>query len=202
MKKAINLLLILITVLFVISCGSSSGGDVATLTFPVDDYAKIEFNTRVYAEEPFSVSLTLPNGWSVKKQEMVEDKFKLLSTFSKYNILNEDKVLVGIVGYNKYEVYEGAENEPAAIYNQIALGNDYHFDVRETYKVINETKTGATAVTDVYYSAAVNDGKEKHNKGIVSYNKDMLVYVAFAFDQDRITDGQLESVAKSIEIKR
>ena len=202
MKIAINLLIILVTAVFVISCGSSSGGDVATLTFPVDDYAKAEFNTRVYAEEPFSVSLTLPNGWSVKKQEMVEDKFKLLSTFSKYNILNEDKVLVGIVGYNKYEVYEGAENEPAAIYNQIALGNDYHFDIRETYKVINETKTGATAVTDVYYSATVNDGKEKRNKGIVSYNKDMLVYVAFEFDQDRITDEQLESVAKSIEIER
>lgn len=202
MKKAINLLIILMTVVFVISCGSSSGGDVATLTFPVDDYAKTEFNTRVYAEEPFSVSLTLPNGWSVKKQEMVEDKFKLLSTFSKYNILNEDKVLVGIAGYNKYEVYEGAENEPAAVYNQIALGNDYHFDVRDTYKVINETETGVTAVTDVYYSAAVNDGKEKRNKGIVSYNKDMLVYVAFEFDQDRITVEQLESVAKSIEIKR
>ena len=117
-------------------------------------------------------------------------------------ILNEDKDLVGVAGYNKYEVYEGAENEPAAIYNQIALGNDYHFDVRETYKVINETKTGATAVTDVYYSATVNDGKEKRNKGIVSYNKDMLVYVAFEFDQERITDEQLESVAKSIEIKR
>jgi len=202
MKKSIDLLLILITVVFVVSCGRSSGGNVVTLTFPVDDYAKTEFNTRVYAEEQFSVSLTLPNGWSVKKQEMVEDKFKLLSTFSKYNILNEDKVLVGIAGYNKYEVYEDAENEPAAIYNQIALGNDYHFDVRETYKVINETKTGATAVTEVYYSATVNDGKEKRNKGIVSYNKDMLVYVAFEFDQDRITDGQLESVAKSIEIKR
>lgn len=82
------------------------------------------------------------------------------------------------------------------------MGNDYHFDVRDTYKVINETETGVTAVTDVYYSAAVNDGKEKHNKGIVSYNKDMLVYVAFEFDQGRITDEQLESVAKSIEIKR
>ena len=202
MKKSIDLLLILITVVFVVSCGRSSGGNVVTLTFPVDDYAKTEFNTKVYAEEPFSVSLTLPNGWSVKKQEVVEDKFKLLPVFSKYNILNEDKVLVGVAGYNKYEVYEGAENEPAAIYNQIALGNDYHFDVRDTYKVINETETGVTAVTDVYYSAAVNDGKEKRNKGTVSYNKDMLVYVVFEFDQDRITDEQLESVAKSIEIKR
>ena len=66
----------------------------------------------------------------------------------------------------------------------------------------NKTETRVTAVTDVYYSAAVNDGKEKRNKGIVSYNKDMLVYVAFEFDQDRITDEQLESMAKSIEIKR
>ena len=202
MKKTINLLLILITVVFVISCGRSSGSNVATLTFPADDYAKTEFNARVYAVEPFSLSLTLPDGWSVKKQEAAEDEFKLLSVFSKYNILNEDKVLVGVAGYNKYEVYEGAENEPTAIYNQIALGNDYQFDVRETYKVMNETKTGVTAVTDVYYSAAVNDGKEKRNKGIVSYNKDMSVYVAFEFNQERITDEQLESVAKSIEIKR
>ena len=87
MKKSIDLLLILITVVFVVSCGRSSGGNVVTLTFPVDDYAKTEFNTKVYAEEPFSVSLTLPNGWSVKKQEVVEDKFKLLPVFSKYNIL-------------------------------------------------------------------------------------------------------------------
>ena len=202
MKKSINLLLILITVVFVVSCGRSSGGNVVSLTFPVDDYAKTEFNTRVYAEEPFSVSIALPNGWSVKKQEVVEDKFKLLPVFSKYNILNEDKDLVGVAGYNKYEVYESAENEPAAIYNQIALGNDYHFDIRDTYKVMKKTETGVTAVTDVYYSTAVNDGKEKRNKGIVSYNKDMLVYAAFEFDQDRITDEQLESVAKSIEIKR
>ena len=54
----------------------------------------------------------------------------------------------------------------------------------------------------MYYSAAVNDGKEKRNKGIVSYNKDMLVYVAFEFDQEGLTDEKLESVAKSIEIKR
>ena len=64
-------MIVIVTVVFVISCGSSSGGDVATLIFPVDDYAKTEFNTRVYAEEAFSVSLTFPDGWSVKKQEMI-----------------------------------------------------------------------------------------------------------------------------------
>ena len=33
----------------------------------------------------------------------------------------------------------------------------------------NKTETRVTAVTEVYYSAAVNDGKEKCNKGIISY---------------------------------
>jgi len=33
----------------------------------------------------------------------------------------------------------------------------------------NKTETRVTAVTDVYYSTAVNDRKEKCNKGIISY---------------------------------
>lgn len=202
MKKTINLLLILITVTFIISCNSSSDSNVIVLTFPVDDYAKTDFNALIYNEKPFSLSLILPNGWTIKKQEKLEDEFKLLSVFSKYNILDENNILVGVVGYNKYETYKGAEDEPMAIYNQIALGNDYQFDIRENYNVVNETKSGVTAVTDVYYSATVNDGKEKHNKGIVSYNKDMSVYVAFEFNQEEITDEQLKNVAKSIEIKR
>ena len=33
----------------------------------------------------------------------------------------------------------------------------------------NKTETRVTTVTDVYYSVVVNDGKEKCNKGIISY---------------------------------
>ena len=48
---------------------------------------------------------------------------------------------------------------------------------------------------------AVNDGKEKQNKGIVSYNKELSAYVAFEFDSGKITNEQLESIAKSVAIK-
>ena len=126
----------------------------------------------------------------------------MLSVFSKYDILNKDKELVGVAGFNVYEPYEGAEEEPAAIYNQIALGNDYQFDVRDSYNVVTETETGKTAVTDVYYAASVNNGKEKRNKGIVSYNKDLKVYVALEFEDGKITDKELQEIAKSAVIKK
>lgn len=201
MKKTINILLTLIIATVLISCSHLQESGTTTLSFPVNDYEKTEFNAKIYDEAQFSLSLTLPDGWSTKKQEAAEDEFSLISVFSKYNILNEEKTLVGVVGFNKYEAYEGAEDESAAIYNQIALGNDYQFDVRENYKVMNETKTGVTAITDVNYSGAVNNGKDKQNKGIVSYNKELSAYVAFEFNSEKIADGQLESIAKSVVIK-
>ena len=201
MKKTINILLTLIVATFLISCSHLQESGTTTLSFPVNDYEKTEFNAKIYDEAQFLLSLTLPDGWSTKKQEVAEDEFSLISVFSKYNILNEEKTLVGVVGFNKYEAYEGAEDEPAAIYNQIALGNDYQFDVRENYKVMNETKTGVTAITGVNYSRAVNNGKDKQNKGIVSYNKELSAYVAFEFNSEKIADGQLESIAKSVVIK-
>lgn len=45
-----------------------------------------------------------------------------------------------------------------------------------------ETNTGVTALVDVYDSQAINNGVEKHNIGIVSYNKELLVYIALEFD--------------------
>ena len=202
MKKPINILLTIIIATFLISCSHPQESGTTTLSFPVNDYEKTEFNAKIYDEAPFSLSFTLPEGWSAKKQETAEDEFNLISVFSKYNILNEEKEVVGVVGFNKYEAYEGAEDEPAAIYNQIALGNDYQFDIRETYKIMNETKTGVTAITDVNYSATVNNGKEKQNKGIVSYNKELSAYVAFEFNNEKITDEQLESIAKNVVLKR
>ena len=202
MKKSFCLMLVFIIAFLTSACGNSTKNDENTLSFPANDYAKTEFNSKIYDMEKFSLSLNLPDGWSAKKREAEGEEFVMLSVFSKYDILNKDKELVGVAGFNVYEPYEGAEEEPAAIYNQIALGNDYQFDVRDSYNVVNETETGKTAVTDVYYAASVNNGKEKHNKGIVSYNKDLKVYVALEFEDGKITDKELQEIAKSAVIKK
>ncbi|MEG1926895.1 MAG: hypothetical protein RR415_14235, partial [Ruthenibacterium sp.] len=57
---------------------------------------------------------------------------------------------------------------------------------------------GITAVVDVMYSASINDGKEKQNIGILSYNRDLLVYIAFEFESNALTSEQIDSIAKSV----
>lgn len=172
------------------------------ITFPAnDDDGETEFNAHIYEIEPFDLSLALPDGWSLDRWPLAGG-YGFITAFSKLNFFNEKGECVGVIGYNIYELYEGAEDNPMAIYGQIAIGNNYQFNVKNSYKVVNETDSGVTATVDVYYAAVINDGVEKNNKGIVSYNKDLLVYIAAEFNADRITDEQLTEIAKSIQISR
>ena len=172
------------------------------VTFPVSDKGKTEYNTAIYEIEPFALSVQLPEKWSYKEREPGSN-FDNHSAFieviwSVLDIYNENGERVGAVGYNTYEEYEGAENDPRAIYSQIALGNNYHFDVRDSYTVIKETDSGITATADVYYSASINNGIEMTNKGILSYNRNLLVYIAMEFESALITDEQITNIAQSI----
>ena len=201
MKKILSIFLFALTaMIFMSGCGQSFIITVTTISFPASDYGKTEFNSSAYEIKPFSLSFNLPDKWSVEECKSAGE-FDLLSVFSKYNIRNEDNVCVGVVGYNMYKPYENAKDDPRAIYSQIALGNDYQFNVRDTYDVINETEKGTTAVVDVLYSASINGGKEKKNKGILSNNKDSLVYVAFEFNSEKVTNEQIEGIAKNVTFK-
>jgi ABC-type phosphate transport system substrate-binding protein len=176
-----------------------------TVTFPASDRGRTEFNTQIYDVEPFDVRIQLPSGWSFGEKGAGAEPgglFPLISVWSVKDIFDEDDEIIGVMGFNTYEEYEGAEDDPRAIYGQIALGNGYHFDVRESYTVVREAEAGKTATADVYYSASINNGKEKTNRGIVSYDKDRLVYIAIEFDYDMVTAEQLESIARSIEFAR
>ncbi|ADY55302.1 hypothetical protein Sgly_0961 [Syntrophobotulus glycolicus DSM 8271] len=192
--------MILVFILSGCKAAETSEG-ITTITFPSDNTGKTEFNASIYEVGPFTLSLKMPSDWSIESVAPNEG-FTFLPVFSKSYILNENDEYVGVVGYNTYEVYEGAEEDPRAIYNEIALGNDYHFDVRDSYNVIKETPAGSAAVVDVYYSGSINDGVEKQNKGIVSYNKDLLVYVAMEFYRDKITHEQANMIAESISISK
>lgn len=171
------------------------------VTFPASDEGKTEFNAAIYEIEPFNLSIELPDGWMLRGWE--PDKgFDFLPLFSKLLVLDGNGECLGVIGYTTYEPYEGAEDNPQAIYGHIALGNDYQFDVRNNYRVVSETDSGTTAIVDVYYSASINSGAEKLNKGIVSYNKDLLVYIAMELDGGRVSDGQAADIADSMNISR
>lgn len=172
------------------------------ITFPANDKDKTQFNASIYEIEPFNLSLEVPTGWTLQERKSLSeigDKVWLSGVWSILDILNEDGEFIGAIGYNIYELYEGAEDNPQAIYNQIALGNNYHFDVRESYEIVNETDSGKTALANVYYSANINNGTEKINKGIISYNKDFLVYIAIELADELVSKDEYITIAESIK---
>jgi hypothetical protein len=184
------LLLCIIAMLFACICGgcaAKSGGSVS-LAFP-GEASGVDIS-------PFTVTLTLPSGWSLA--DMDEDAFPIFPMLSKRGLSNAEGEMVGAIGFCPYDPIEGMEDDPRAIYSQIALGNDYKFNVRDTYTVIQENDDGETAITTVDYAASINGGAEKTNRGIVAYNRDKLVYVAIELDSDALSDEQAEAIAQSL----
>ena len=167
------------------------------ITFPADGEEKNANNAAILETAPFTVALSLPEGWRLD-YESAEEAYDLLPMFSKTAIMNQNGEIAGVMGFNVYEPYEGAETDPRAIYSQIALGNDYKFNVRDAYDVVGETATGTTAVTKVEYAASINKGEEKTNMGIVSYNSDKRVYIALELSHEMLDNEQVELIAKSI----
>ena len=176
---------------------SAEGYTARLAAFPASDFGRTEYNEAIYAIEPFSLSFALPEGWSAAENQEPTG-MDLLPLFSKYELRSADGECVGMLGYTTYEPYEGAEDDPRAIYSQIALGNHYQFDVRESYRPVTESENGVTALCDVYYSALTGEGEEKYNRGIVAYDRELLVYVAFELDAEKVTEAECEAIAASL----
>jgi|GEM_PF-505688 len=172
------------------------------IPFPFSGRGRTSCNAAVYDVAPFRVEVQLPSGWTLQERadaQSFNDHVALSGMWSVLDIVDDKQELAGAIGYNTYEKYEGAEDLPAAIYSQIALGNDYHFDVRDSYRVVKTSPCGTTALADVYYSAVVSGTTtEKTNRGIVSYDRDLSVYIAAEFAGGRLDEGQLEAIAQSI----
>lgn len=123
--------------------------------------------------------------------------------WSRVAIYDKEENCVGAVGCSIFELDEETEGERMAVYNQIALGNDYQFDVRDSYTVVKKSDVGETAIVDVYYSPVLftssdSESAPKINYGILSYNSDKSVYVAFEFDSS-VTDETIAYIADSVE---
>ena len=176
---------------------SAEGYTARLAAFPASDFGLTEYNAAVYAIEPFSLSFLLPEGWSAAENREATG-MDMLPLFSKYELRNAAGECVGMLGYTTYEPYEGAEDDPRAIYSQIALGNHYQFDVRESYRPVAESESGVTALCDVYYSALTGGGEEKRNRGILAYDRELLVYVAFELDAEKVTEAECEAIAASL----
>lgn len=173
------------------------------MEFPESDAEKTDMNKDIFEITPFNIQVALPDGWSVGEFDPQVETYLYSGAWSRVAIYDKDDNCVGAAGYNIFELDEETEGELMAIYNQIALGNDYRFDVNDSYTVVKKADAGETATVDVYYSPALStpsntDSDPKINYGILSYNSDKSVYIAFEFDSS-VTDETIAYIANSVE---
>ena len=178
------------------SQGQVMAGKLVTVSFPGDLSERDEDNAAVFDIDTFFVSFVLPEGWTVNPAADLRT-YDCPGLFSKAGIRNEKGILAGIVGYNRYD---RAEDDPRVVYNQIALGNHYQFDVRDSYKVVKSAPEGTTARCTVYRSAQMTGGAETANHGIVSCNKELGVYIVMELFSGELSDDQLTDIAESVLI--
>lgn len=172
------------------------------IVFPSGNDEVTEYNKNILSISAFTLKIALPDDWSVSAKD--DDVYELMSCFSINYIYNDNNKPVGKVGYNVMPSDLDKESViPIAVYNQIALGNDYCFDVREKYDVLKSSSESETALTNVFYSAVVtDDNSEKNNKGIVMCDFTHNVYVAIEFENDALSDEQYSYIANSLYFVR
>ena len=207
-RAALKMVLALGIALAVSGCAGTEknetvGGDDYSehiIEFPSGNDEETEYNQEALTVDAFTLKVALPDGWSVSDQ--TDGAYGLMSCFSKNYIYDQNGECIGAVGYNVVPSDLDEDSLiPIAIYNQIALGNDYCFDVKENYDVVSSSDKGETALTDVYYSPAITGGsEEKKNKGIVSYDWTHGVYVAVELEDDALSDETYSYIANSLSL--
>lgn len=160
-----------------------------------------------------NLNIFLPDGWTLEERKSSDSVFEHnypldVSTNSVKDIYDENGKNIGAVGYSEYKEYEGAENYPEAIYASIHLSTQYSFETHResvSYIPVRQTQSGINATVGVYYSPSTRETlgyeREQHfNKGIVSYNSDLLVFIAMDFDSEAISEELQKKIAQSITI--
>ena len=171
------------------------------ITFPASTEEKNEFNQEIFDITPFNIEVSLPDGWHLDEFDSQSNTYLYSGVLSRIGIFDDNNNCIGAVGYNIFEPDEEAEDEKMSIYNQVALGNDYRFDVKNSYNVVKEFDAGEVATVDVYYSPVMLDNQDAAitNYGILAYHNEKSVYVAFEFDSSATTDETIASISDSIQ---
>ena len=180
-------------------------GGCARRAAPQAEAAVLTFPAQAAQEgESFSVSFDLPEGWTLRAREPdagqdVHEPLALASVTSIYDLYDAQGGLAGAVGYSPYEPYEGERDAPAVVYAAVRMGSVYRFDTDESYEVVKETDVGANAVMDVVLQEGGAGGSATLNRGVLAYDRDRAVFVAFELDAGRVTAQQQRDIAASVE---
>lgn len=183
-----------------------AGGYYETaVAFPAYQEGKKDYNANIYETAPFILRMTLPDGWSIREPA---DKTPSMFAFTPMDIYNGTE-RAGMVGFNVFELMEGVPEDRfyRMVYHQLMLGSMVNWD--NGYTPVTGTKTACTATCQVMskdggpeWAGRMPDAPVRLSPAILSYDKNLRVYIAMPFQEGSLTDEQLQTIARSIRLER
>ena len=158
--------------------------------------------------EKVAVELLLPEAWSLRPSvPEKEGEITHLPFYAAADIYSGDEY-VGYIGLCAFEPSYAENDDPTAIYNQIAIGNSVVWDTGHYYSQVSEDAKSRNAVTKVMYSPNLfEDKKERDNTGILAYDKNICKYIGIEIadgttNRTVISEAEVTIIAKSVALSR
>lgn len=143
-----------------------------------------------------TIGIALPETWTIS----VKTESYSVVPFAEYALVNSADSGVGGIGFLPYELPTG-ENEiseehiPQAIFSQLTLASVSAWNIAGHFDIVADNDSYCTALTSVLYTGKLfPDGQERTNSAMVSYNRELSVYIAF-----QIQDGTTDTTVLSAE---
>lgn len=173
-----------------------------TLKLEKDDWYKAEL-------KPVTLQLQLPEGWKTEKAGPVTKLTDEQGAFTKellptdFNsrtrLLNKDGKLMAVLGYRGYTPVQGEENNPRAIFSDVTLGAQYHFDVTKPQKSF-EGKPNFGLLCKVLRlegKSGSPESKTEENRGLLVVYPEQKLYVGVEFAPEA-TESDMDQLAKTL----
>lgn len=181
-----------------------------SIIFDFDSFDKELPSTLPHGAQPFEVSFVLPAGCYIgdapHRMPAFLRAFTGIPCVRSVAWIYQGDDCIGALGFDIYTIPKGMrDDDPAAVYYNISRGN-YHFCINDDdyHAVPNENADNISAFCPVYYSSSFNNtyfglNQEHRQSGVVSYDPNRMVYVAFEFNPSVDTEA-IEIITASIRI--
>ena len=175
---------------------SQSSSETTSIVFPNNEFGKTESNAEIFKITPFNLNISFPKDWKVVYPK-TEDEAGL--GLSPVKIYAGDKYVCS-VSYMTFKINDNStdENFYRSVYSDL-ITNMVTWD--NDYTVVKEDDNNSVATCNVLINSPMG---EITFPGILSYNKELLVYITISFENCEIdiTHDILSDIAKSVSITK
>ncbi len=184
--------------------GETVRTEIQFLTSPLANPDRLPIIDEINEHEPFSFTANFPTGWEFRDTHQGEENIPLGEFYQTSYIYSDDE-LIGYIGFNTYDI--------EALYNidsDEIPAEDYHLYVYPNLRLsqlfqwtshsdlIDDGISETQKMTINYQNPTT--GENFASDGLLTYHKDLEVYVGIAFMPDRMSDMQITELGRTISI--